>query len=499
MARADILNILYAKDKNPLEFVFDSLWIPSMYNYLTPQDIQQLNYIATSARYNANIDKKYKMIDEIMVSRGFRKFHAGTNRVVYTHLEDPRFVAKIAIDKVGITDNPNEFKNQHLLKPFVTKVFEVSPCGTIAFVERIEPITSIKEFAHIAGDVYDVLTECILGLYALEDVGSDYFMNWGIRRGFGPCLLDFPYVFELDGNKLHCNAPELDPITGVPIGVCDGEIDYDVGFNNLECTKCGKRYYARELTKLHEQKLIILKGESTMPLKVVIKRGDEIIGGNQQNSTDIIVKQPQVVDYHNRQPKSKSRLKVTINWGDSKPTNTDDQEIDKTVSVEHKEEEIKGIESPIPTKEDTAEAIAYAEAIIAEHEDPDIEEVSADANQQEDTSDVSEENPETNSDLARSVAETFLSREDESVRNAFMNELNKKLSSDEEEEEEVSADANQQEDSSEEEDEEPELDDMNKIADMQVDNKQGRYKYYNKKKDKDKYNRKYKDEDLDNF
>ena len=289
MARADVINLLYAKNKNPLEFTFDSLWIPAMYNYLTADDISQLNHIANSIRYNANINLKYKLINDIMNRRGFRKYHAGTNRVVYTHLEDPRFVAKIAIDKVGLEDNPKEFENQKLLKPFVTKVFEVSPCGTVAFVERVQPITSIQEFKSIADDVYDVLTECILGLYALEDIGTEFFMNWGIRNGFGPCLLDFPYVFELDGNKLHCNLPELDKITGLPTGrVCDGEIDYDTGFNKLLCTKCGKMYHARDLSILKQQKLIMLKGEAAMSFKVILTRGDEIVGGI-QNSSDIIV------------------------------------------------------------------------------------------------------------------------------------------------------------------------------------------------------------------
>ena len=37
-------------------------------------------------------------------------------------------------------------------------------------------------------------------------------MNYGLREGFGPVLLDYPYVFELDGRKLICNVPE--PLLG---------------------------------------------------------------------------------------------------------------------------------------------------------------------------------------------------------------------------------------------------------------------------------------------
>ena len=84
-----------------------------------------------------------------------------------------------------------------LLKPFVTKMFECSPCGTVATVERVEPITSRQEFLSVADDIFDLLNQQILGQYILEDIGTNYFMNYGLRKGFGPVLLDYPYLFEL--------------------------------------------------------------------------------------------------------------------------------------------------------------------------------------------------------------------------------------------------------------------------------------------------------------
>ena len=112
MSRDIMLNALYAKNKSSLDFNFDALWMPSMYNYLTIQDIEQLKQIATSVSLNGKINKKYKMIDDIMTARGFKKFHSGTNRVVYRYLEDKSFVVKIAVDRVGMGDNPAEFRNQ---------------------------------------------------------------------------------------------------------------------------------------------------------------------------------------------------------------------------------------------------------------------------------------------------------------------------------------------------------------------------------------------------
>jgi len=269
----NVMDILYAKKKSALQFHWDSLWGPAVYTYLNLSDIEQLYNIATSIRYNSKIEKKYDMINKIMVNRGFKKFHAGTNRVVYQYLEDPSFVVKIAIDKTGMGDNPAEYKNQFLLKPFVTKVFDVHPSGIIGTFERVDPILSREEYGYVASDIYDLLNDVIIGRYVLEDIGTDYFMNIGIRKGFGPVLLDFPYVYELDGNKLFCNSLLSDKT------LCCGEIDYDAGFNNLICTKCGKRYFARNLEKSVEQKIVMLKGSlDEVQIKTKLIINNEVVG-----------------------------------------------------------------------------------------------------------------------------------------------------------------------------------------------------------------------------
>ena len=101
----------------------------------------------------------------------------------------------------------------------------------------------------------------------VEDVGTKFFMNWGIRPGYGPVLLDYPYIYKLDGAKLYCS--KKDPITNIP---CNGEIDYDVGFNYLVCTKCGKRYLATDLRDDSINNKIIIKGGNHM--KIAIKKGE---------------------------------------------------------------------------------------------------------------------------------------------------------------------------------------------------------------------------------
>lgn len=300
MARADLLNRLYSAHKTPLEFQFQSLIAPPLLSLLSPYDIKMLNDLARDPRLSAKLNKKLEIIKSILEPRGFIKFHSGTNRVVYRFLEDQSFLIKISLDKTGLSDNPMEYKNQFLLAPFVTKVFESTPCGTVGLFERVEPITSRQEFISIAEDVFDLLNDKFIGQYVLEDIGTEYFMNWGIRRGFGPVLLDFPYCYKLDGNKLYCN--KIDLRTNTP---CGGAIDYDNGFNNLICSKCKAKIFAKDLEMGIDKHNIILKGRkehSTMKIKCFIPGK-----GEKESDTTMSAK-----TYAQQVKKKKASMKISI-------------------------------------------------------------------------------------------------------------------------------------------------------------------------------------------
>ena len=75
----------------------------------------------------------------------------------------------------------------------------------------------------------------------------------------------------MDGSKLFCN--KIHPVTNEP---CDGEIDYDAGFNHLVCTRCGKIYLATDLKDNSIDNKIIIKGGNQM--KVELRVGDKIVG-----------------------------------------------------------------------------------------------------------------------------------------------------------------------------------------------------------------------------
>lgn len=269
--RSSIISRLQSRVMKIDDFNWDRLMAPPLYSLLPQAACYEIYRIATSVRYSGNARLRYQKIDEILTPYGFTKKGAGTNRVVYKYLENDNFLLKVATDDVGVKDNPAEFKNQFIYKPFVTKIFEVDPTGAVALVERVVPITSREEFLTVASNIFEVINCWFIGDYIMADIGTKFFMNWGIRKGFGPVLLDFPYVYELDGNKLYCTAP--DKTTGC---MCGGVIDYDDGFNFLYCSKCGNRYLVKSLAKAVKDKQIIMKGGKTK-MQVITRKGDRII------------------------------------------------------------------------------------------------------------------------------------------------------------------------------------------------------------------------------
>ena len=238
-------------------FMFEKLSCPYTLSQLfTPDDPWKIYEIANSIKYAGKPVQKAKEIDALMRSRGFEKLQAGTNRVCYKFTEDNSFVVKVPYNAIGLRDNPDEYRNQKYLKPFCTKVFECTPNGAIASFERVKGIKNRYEYYTVYPEVFRIIKEFIIpnGII-MEDIGTDYFMNVGIREGFGPVFLDFSFLYILDGNKLYCTKPDINS----PTGLCDGEIDYDPGYNFLYCTKCGIKYKAVELAKRAERDSMIFK------------------------------------------------------------------------------------------------------------------------------------------------------------------------------------------------------------------------------------------------
>lgn len=343
-----VLNKMKGRVMSPDEFNFDMLQAPSLYSLLTVDDIRMINKYATSIRWAGRPIERMQAIDQILVNRGFRKLTGGTNRVVYKFLELDTIVLKVATDAVGVNDNPREYYNQQFLKPFVTKVFEVSQCGTVGLFERVTAITSREEFLSVAPFIFDLINNWFIGEYVCDDIGTEFFLNWGIRNGFGPVLLDFPYVYKLDGNKLYCNRPNDDGT------ICNSVIDYDDGFNHLRCTKCGAEYKALELKKAIESHSIISKGGRTK-MKVGFKYGDNVVVSS-KDTEDFMDTNPKLVPNKKdrKKPSKVGSLKVTAKSGNKTiikneaGNKNDDEKPESTLKVKpitHEVEEPEKVET----------------------------------------------------------------------------------------------------------------------------------------------------------
>lgn len=242
---------------------FNLMTGPNVYQVVPPGAVEAIRQFILDPMHNKTTEK-IEFIDYVLAKYGFKRFACGTNRAVYRYYEDQSFCLKVSIDRTGLTNNSDEFKNQEYLKPFVSKVFSVSNCGTVATCERVIPIRNREEFLVAAENIFDVIVNRFIGKYLLEDIGTEYFKNWGLRKGFGPVLLDYPYIYEIDINNLYCN----DVNNGIP---CGGPIDYDDGFNYLYCKKCGKRHMAKQIGKSLATQLVRLKGEYNMKCIVTLE------------------------------------------------------------------------------------------------------------------------------------------------------------------------------------------------------------------------------------
>ena len=339
-----MLNRLMSKSMNKQEFNYEILTAPPIYSMFTMEDINQLHYIASSAKYSAKLKEKYEAIDNIMRNRGFEKLVAGTNRVSYIPTFANNFIVKVAYDTVALKDSLREYENQRLIKPFCTKVFEVTPCGTLGVFERVNPVTSVKEYISMAADIFRLLNNFVIGDYIIDDIGTKYFQNIGYRNGFGPVILDFPYVYEVDPKKIWCNKPDPND----PTGYCNGPIDYDGGFNKLKCRKCGAIYKPFELAKKIEYKsqLIVESEEKRMKIKLSggslgKGRTEEIVTGDFQNpvkaikSNKLNKKIEKELEEENKQEKTVNGVVAPVV---EEPEETVDQENDITVGVEINED-----------------------------------------------------------------------------------------------------------------------------------------------------------------
>lgn len=273
-----------------LEELFESIEGPCVYDFFTDDELALIKKIIFDRKDKA-FKKKFQKLDAIVKLKGFKRSGCGTNRVVYEPLDDnATFCIKIALDRAGSKNNPDEIVNQKYLKPFVAKCFDISQDGNVGIFERVVPIENLYQMWSVREDIYKIM-ETIVGRFIIDDFGTKAFKNWGLRKGFGPVLLDYADMYILDPKILYCtHTLNLDTTEQ-----CRGELDYDAGFNNIICLKCGGIHMASEF-KDGRKKIALFsrKREIDMAMKIQIFKNGELYWDNDHGvyEKDINVNKP---------------------------------------------------------------------------------------------------------------------------------------------------------------------------------------------------------------
>lgn len=325
---------------------FDSYRVNPLLSYFSIDDINTIHRLAMSPSMYCNVLEEYRLIGEIMNKRGFKLIGGGTNRRTYECVYDNRIVAKVATDPVGFTSNLRELVNQNVLKPFCCKIFEVSPCGTIAIIEKVVPLKDESEFKKYSSEIFNMLFFIIRNnSIAMEDIGTRSFKNYGYRCNFGPVFLDYPTMYVADPEKRLCRNI-------VNNRMCCGTLDYDEGFNVIVCSECGRTHFAKTLAKKQGDNITSLlqavgyqrkdnnKGVKAMKIKIVNSKGEiemeKSIGGEScyiDPTTSVAMTKPSDLKNKVKKHKRIGRI-VSIDRNNDNVNNNIDTSSDNNISEE---------------------------------------------------------------------------------------------------------------------------------------------------------------------
>ena len=266
----------------PLERAFDDLQGPMVEDLFDAETIKSIKMTVTNPKIKFFKDK-FRILAGILNPLGYILAHAGTNRVVFQPQFDDSFVVKIGLDIAGRTNNPNEIVNQKYLKPFVCKCFDTTDDGVIGTFERVVPIENLYQLWSVREDIFDIM-RAITKRFIIDDFGTEAFKNWGVRKGFGPVLLDYADMYILDKDTAYCRKP----IDWHSTAVCGGELGYTPGYNKIMCKKCGGIGKAKQYKGKEKLSVYVPSRGIDMGIKCVIKIGGKTVFSTEEGFTNQI-------------------------------------------------------------------------------------------------------------------------------------------------------------------------------------------------------------------
>ena len=163
---------------------YDSWQAPPLSRWFRPEDYAFIQRIAIDPYYTTHPKEKYQLLDEFMLSRGFKTEIGGTNRRFYSSLEYPQFGTKISTSIEGFKNNIDEFNVQHVVKPYCTKKYDISryPDGTPNGIITLDEV-GIRIGKEDLGDFYEQLFDILEIVFrrrriAMTDIGIATPKQW---------------------------------------------------------------------------------------------------------------------------------------------------------------------------------------------------------------------------------------------------------------------------------------------------------------------------------
>lgn len=186
----------------------------------------------------------------------------GTNR--YGILVDG-YAVKIALDRMGKTDNKREFKYAKRLYPSVVKVYECLETGLLAVLEYIT-IFSLDDFYDNQQKMREILKE-ISQNFLIGDIGvnADNYVNWGTRSDGSIAILDFAYIYSLSYQGFKCTCED------------EGTIEFDNDYNFLKCPFCSRKWSFSDIRKRITKQDEINEIGDIMKLGYVLHSDEELL------------------------------------------------------------------------------------------------------------------------------------------------------------------------------------------------------------------------------
>lgn len=255
--------------------------------FIPRKAMAEINAICHNRLISDN-NKKADMIREVLerFEVPFTELGPGTNRYA---VKIDGFVFKIAMDKNGIDDNRIEAVMSAELQPYVAKTYE---CNNLMVVSEYVTVISKEEFKENEEVIKGILSQ-LADSYIFGDVGflMKNFINWGYRPNGELVILDYGYIYKIQGQEARCTHLLSDDV------ICGHFLEYDQNFSDLICPHCRTKYKYADIRRRIDLEFEKRHIERSLSEMYKITTAEAIVKGD-GDEEEVIEEQPLIRHFY---------------------------------------------------------------------------------------------------------------------------------------------------------------------------------------------------------